>query len=197
MKPTDPPSPKASAGQASAGHDRDADGIVHHHSPEEMHNDDVAHEESDIDIRALVLSAVGMAVVVGMTAVLMWGLFGFLEEQAKANDPVLSPLAVPATAMPTTTTASPYFGGAPSPKLMTNEPGMLEQVREAEQQLLHGYGWVDEKAGIARMPIDEAKKLILQRGLPVRAPSVTDPRLGTHAPSFGESSSGRRITGGH
>jgi hypothetical protein len=167
---------------------------VHHYSPEELHNDDVAHEEADINIRALTLSAFALVVVVGFTAVLMWGLFRFLDDQAKATDPALSPVAMPETAMPPTTTASPYFGGAPSPQLLTNEPAVLKQVRESEQQVLHGYGWVDEKAGIARMPIDEAKKLILKRGLPVRAAAVSDPRLGTHAAAFGESSSGRKIT---
>ena len=34
---------------------------------------------------------------------------------------------------------------------------------------------------------------MLERGLPVRADAVTDPRLGTRAPAFGEASSGRAI----
>jgi hypothetical protein len=41
------------------------------------------------------------------------------------------------------------------------------------------------------MPISEAKKLILQRGLPVRAGAVPDPSLGTRLPAAGESSGGR------
>ena len=81
--------------------------------------------------------------------------------------------------MPPTTTASPFFGSAPEPKLMTVEPMHLKDVRAAEQQELHGYGWVDEKAGVARIPIDEAKKLTLERGLAVRPDPLTDERLGT------------------
>jgi hypothetical protein len=176
MKPT-----KASAGG-------------HHHSPEEMHNDDVAHEHSDINIGALVWSVVIMFGVVAGTAVLMWLLFGFLESQAAARDPKVSPLARPATTMPPTTTASPFFGGAPEPKLMTGEPGYLSQVRDEEQQQLHGYGWLDEKAGVARIPIDEAKKLTIERGLAVRPDPLTDERLGTRRPASGESSSGRNVT---
>jgi hypothetical protein len=42
------------------------------------------------------------------------------------------------------------------------------------------------------MPISEAKKLILQRGLPARAGEV-DPLLGTRRAAFGESSGGRTI----
>ncbi len=166
----------------------------HHHTPEEMHNDDVAHEHSDINIPALIWSAVILAAVVAVTAGLMLVLFNVLETQAKARDPKLSPLAMPATTMPPTTNASPFFGSAPEPKLMANEPSNLKDVRELEQQQLHSYGWVNEKAGVARIPIDEAKKLLLERGLPVRPDPLTDPLLGTRTPASGESSSGRIIT---
>lgn len=166
----------------------------HHHAPEEMHNDDVAHEHSDINIPALIWSAVILAAVVAVTAGLMLLLFNVLENQARARDPKLSPLAMPPTTMPPTTMASPFFGGAPEPKLMTNEPSNLTDVRALEQRQMHGYGWVDEKAGIARIPIDEAKKLMLERGLSVRPDPLTDERLGTRTPASGESSSGRNIT---
>lgn len=162
---------------------------------DELHNDDVAHEHSDINIGAVLTSAVVVAVVCLATAGLMYGLFWWvLEKQAAARDPKLSPLAMPATVMPPTTTTQPTFGTAPDPKLLTGEPAYLSGVRAREQELLHGYGWVDEKAGIARVPIAEAKKLIVERGLPVRPDPIADPRLGTHAPAAGESSSGRAIT---
>jgi hypothetical protein len=183
MKPTNPPSHKASAG----GH--------HHHAPEEMHNDDVAHEHSDINISALVWSMVIMFGTVIGTAVLMYLLFFYvLEPQAAARDPKLSPLAMPVTTMPPTTTASPFFGGAPDPKLMTGEPMNLKGVRTEEEAQLHGYGWMDEKAGIAHIPIDDAIKLTLERGLAVRPDPLTDDGLGTRRPASGESSSGRNVT---
>ena len=133
-----------------------------------------------------------MFAVVAGTAVLMALLFGFLEGQAAARDPKLSPLARPATAMPKTTTASPFFGGAPEPKLMTGEPRHLEDVRASERSQLHGYGWVDEASGVARIPIDEAKKRLLERGLPARA-AAADAQLGTHVQAYGEANGGRTI----
>jgi hypothetical protein len=171
----------------------DSHGAGHHYKPEELHNDDVAHEESDINIQALIWSAVVLAGVCLTTAALMAGLFKVLEAQAKSRDPKLSPLVLPATVMPPTTNTSPEFGSAPEPRLLTNEPTALRQLRTQEQETLHGYGWVNESAGVARIPIDEAKKLLLERGLPVRPEPTTDPRLGTHAPAFGESSSGRNL----
>jgi hypothetical protein len=168
---------------------------VHHYTPEEMHNDDVAHEQVDINAGALVWSMVIMFGMVIGTAVLMYGLFwGILEPKAAARDPKLSPLAMPSTSMPPTTTTSPFFGGAPEPKLMTDEAKRLNEVRTSEQALLHAYGWTDEKAGVAHIPIDEAKILMIKRGLAVRPDPLTDERLGTRRPASGESSSGRNVT---
>jgi hypothetical protein len=167
----------------------------HHYTAEEMHNDDVAHEGSDVNLSAIIWSGIVLTVVCVFTAVLMYGFFWwYLIPQAAARDPKLSPLALPATVMPPTTTASPEFGSAPEPRLLTSEPTKLRQFREGEREQLHGYGWVDEKAGIARIPINRAKELVLEKGLPVRPDPLDDPRLGTHAPAFGEASSGRTIT---
>lgn len=188
MKPTDPHPHGSTA--SGVGH-----GPAAHHRPDdEMHNDDVAHEDSDINVTALGYSAVMLTVVCVASAALMYGAFRVLDRQAAANDPRLSPVAERPAAMPPTTTASPYFGNGPAPRLMTNEPARLEEFRAEEARALQGYGWVDEKAGVARVPIAEAKTLLLERGLPSRAEPVTDARLGTRAPAFGESSGGRRIT---
>jgi hypothetical protein len=165
-----------------------------HHDPLERHNDDVAHEHSDINVRAVITATVVVAVVCLATAALMWLLFRYFESEAVARDPKLSPLAAPPTTMPPTTLVSPAFGGAPEPRLLTDEPRNLEQVRERASDLLQGYGWVDERNGVARIPIEEAKKLIAERGLPVRPEPVQDPLMGSRLPARGESSSGRVIT---
>jgi hypothetical protein len=184
MKPTSPPSP----------HDpRKAP--ARHAAHDELHNDDTAHEESDINIGAVLTATGVIAVVCVVTAGLMLGLFRFLESQAEARDPRLSPLAMPATQMPPTTIGSPAFGSAPDPKLLTNEPRYLSGVRAEWQKDLHTYGWVDQQAGIARIPIERAKHLLLtDKPLAVRAEPVEDRRVGTHAPAYGEASSGRTIT---
>ena len=164
------------------------------HDPDYMHNDDVAHEESDVNIRAILMSTVVVALVCVLTGVLVYFLFWHVfEAQAKARDPKLSPLALPATKMPDTTTTTPTFGGAPDPKLLTNEPRYLGDIRAQWQKDLHGFGSTDQ-SGAGRIPIDAAKEILIERGLAVRAEPLTDKRLGTHAPAYGESSSGRTIT---
>jgi hypothetical protein len=143
----------------------------HHHDDhlysDAHHNEDVAHEHSDVNVRALLIFCVGLVVVAAVVHVAMWGLFTVFERQAAANDPVLSPLARPAGQLP------------PEPRLLTNEPQNLQRFRASLAEGLEG--------------IDAAKKQLLQQGLPVRADAPTDAWLGLRSQTWGESSSGRAI----
>jgi hypothetical protein len=56
----------------------------------------------------------------------------------------------------------------PSPQLLPDEPKNLSQFRASERSILGGYGWVDQKNGLVRIPIDQAMDLLAKRGLPVR-----------------------------
>ena len=42
-------------------------------------------------------------------------------------------------------------------------------MRRAEDALLKNYGWIDQKTGIVRIPVDRAIELLAKRGLPARA----------------------------
>ena len=219
MKPTDPPPPappeqdpaRASSRRPSlhggyrigeGGHlagpaDPYDDGVAHHRAgvDDDLHNLDVDHEHKDVSIRAVIASAVIMVVVVLASLGLMAVMFGWLETQAAGNDPQVSPVAAPATQMPPTTTQSPFFNErVTGVQLLTNERMALEKYRAEQTKRLHGYGWADQKSGVAYMPIDEAKKLIVQRGLPVREGTAAPATLGTHLPAYGEASGGRAIT---
>jgi hypothetical protein len=144
----------------------------HHHddhlySNADLHNEDVAHEHSDVNVRALLVFAAGMVAVTAMVHFSMWGLFAVFERQAAANDPVLSPLARPAGELPK------------EPRLLTDEPQNLQRFRESLAEGMKG--------------IEDAKKRLLQQGLPVRANAPSDAWLGLHSQAWGEASGGRRI----
>ena len=124
----------------------------------------VRHEQSDAEARP-VLRAV--AVLLGVTALVAAGLVYLtrgLVAIEQAGDPPRAPLAQEAGRLP------------PEPRLQTQPFADIETLRESERAVLDGYGWVDEKAGVARIPIERAKELLLQRGLPqaVAAPSRRD-----------------------
>jgi hypothetical protein len=54
-----------------------------------------------------------------------------------------------------------------APMLEVNERGQFRDFLVNQENQLNSYGWVDEKAGVAHIPIERAMELIVQRGLPV------------------------------
>ena len=59
----------------------------------------------------------------------------------------------------------------PAPRLQTREPRDLAAFRQQETEFLSTYGVVNRERGIFHIPIEEAMKLTLERGLPVASPS--------------------------
>ena len=151
------------------------------HRGDRLHNPLVGHEDTDINVRTVLSFGVGMVVVAVTCAVVIRVLFGVLERQAVASDP-----------RPTSAVARPAGQLPPAPRLLTNEPAALAKFHAEEAKELDGYGWVDQLGGVAHIPVAEAKKLLAERGLPVRS-APADPTEGTHAPAMGESSGGRTI----
>ena len=153
------------------------------HPHGELDNPDVAHEESDINLRALVWFVVMLTIVVIGVDIVTWGMFRVLNHIETVNEPFVTPLAIPAGRQP------------PEPRLQTTPWTDLKELRAQEQQFLTSYGWVDEKLGVARIPIAKAKELLLQRGIPVR-PELGDATEGTHVAASGDSNGGRTIPAG-
>jgi hypothetical protein len=154
------------------------------HPQGDLHNPDVAHESTDVSIAGVMWFVVILAGTVLIVQLAMGGLMKVFEHYEARNDPFVSPLAVPAGTLP------------PEPRLQTTPWQDLQQFRGEEELVLHSYGWVDQKTGVVRVPIDKAKALLLQRGIPVRTGAPNDPTEGTHVASSGESNSARRIPAG-
>jgi hypothetical protein len=57
----------------------------------------------------------------------------------------------------------------PRPILQVTPARDLRQYLDQQNAVLNSYGWVDQKAGVVRIPINRAMDLLLQKGLPVRA----------------------------
>jgi hypothetical protein len=152
------------------------------HPHGDLVNPDVHHEESDINIRAIIWF---VAILTGITVAIqfaMWGMFKGLNWYETRNQPYVTPLAPPAGQQPR------------EPRLQTTPWTDLRAYRADQQNYLNSYGWVDEKLGVARIPIAKAKELLLQRGLPVR-PELAQEDEGTNLAATGESSGGRTLPG--
>src|SRR6476661_4607224 len=159
--------------------------MAENHPHGALENPDVSHEHSDINVRAIVWFVVTLTATVVAVQIAMDVMFRVLDKIEVNNDPYVSPLAAPAA------TVSDF----PAPSLQTTPWTDLKELRAQEFSYLHSYGWIDEKAGVARLPIDKAKALLLQRGMAVR-PEAGDASEGTHVATLGESNSGRTLPAG-
>jgi hypothetical protein len=104
--------------------------------------------------------------------VIVWGMFGLFDAQVKKDDPARAPLALPIGTL------------APPPNLLTDEPGNLARFHAQEDETLTTYGWVDKNAGVVRIPIDRAKALLLERGLPVRGTATDVKKVESQKPGI-------------
>ena len=99
---------------------------------------------------------------------LVWGLFEWMNTRAANRDVPRS--AVSGPAVEPTIVDGRIDGGTnrSGPAMLVTEPAVLEIFRTREADELTTYGWVDQNAGTVRIPIDRAKELLLERGLPTR-----------------------------
>lgn len=58
----------------------------------------------------------------------------------------------------------------PAPRLQQFPRAELEQFRQDEESLLQRYGWMNKEAGSVHIPIEDAMRLTVERGLPSRTP---------------------------
>jgi hypothetical protein len=117
----------------------------------------VHHETTDVDIRAIFVFGAGLVVSAVVISFVVWVLFKYFEAREARRVTPEYPLA-----------ATQEQRKPPEPRLQENPREDLQQLREEEEQILNSYGWVDKNAGVVRIPIEEAMKLAVQRGLPSR-----------------------------
>jgi hypothetical protein len=123
-------------------------------------HESVHHEISDMDIRAVLGFGVGLLVVGILIHVFVGLLFLYLARHATAQTGLQYPHGrAQENRLP------------PEPRLQTNPRQDLRDLREGEDKVLNSYGWVDKDTGTVRIPIDQAMKLAVQRGLPAREES--------------------------
>jgi hypothetical protein len=114
------------------------------------------YERRDASMRVAMWIGVGLVVAVVAAILGMKVLFRMLEEDEIRRQP--EPASLTAGAEPTL---------PPEPRLEADPLGSLEEMRAGEERALSSYGWIDEEAGIVRIPIERAMELTLERGLPV------------------------------
>ena len=117
----------------------------------------MAISRDDINLRGVVMTSLALVVVAIVVQVAMWLLFDYFAVREAAKTPHLYPLASTETRLP------------PQPRVQANPAEDMKALRLESEAMLTSYAWVNEKAGIVRIPIDRAMILVAERGLPVRS----------------------------
>lgn len=126
----------------------------HHNDPVES----VGHERRDINVFSVVIFMVALEIAMFLCAIIGYGFnYGYMH-WVKQTMPHVSPL----------TDIAPE---PPSPRLQVNPADELRVYREQQTAIVESYGWVDPQSGAIRMPVERAKRLIAERGLPSRRSS--------------------------
>lgn len=133
-------------------------------------------EREDMTAQSVFGFLISLAVGGVIVYFVIWGLYHFMDARQRARQPQLSPL-VKQVEMDTRKVSPDDIARFPQPRLEQNERLEINDFRLKEEQTLNSYGWVDEKAGVVRIPIERAMQLLAQRGLP------TTPKAGTTPPS--------------
>jgi len=136
-------------------------------------------EGDGISYRGIIWFVGILAVTTILSQVLMAVAFKFMAHQGNATDTLRSPLATPIDQMP----PAPNLLYEKSDAPQVSEPGNLEQFRQTEDRKLKTYEWIDQSAGTVRIPIEKAKELLLQRGLPSRDATKGEPKPPKVAPA--------------
>jgi hypothetical protein len=140
-----------------------------------------AHEYTDANVWIIVKFAFWLAVSAVIVHVGMYFAYGYSVERREV-DIVEYPLArgeerrLPA-----------------QPRLQAQPLNEMYEHRQQEDAQLRGYGWVDRNAGTVRLPIAEAMRLTVARGLPSRATAPDAPPAPAPGLMPADSSSGRTL----
>lgn len=118
------------------------------------------YEQRDADVGSLLKLAIWLIAVVAVSMVAMKWTYDYYQK-VQTRGPMVSPLVENENVVP------------PKPQLQAQPRKDLQTYCSDETEKLNTYGWVDQHAGVVRLPIERAMALTLQRGLPTRPADQT------------------------
>lgn len=114
------------------------------------------HETTDVSLRPLLMFVFGLVTSLTLVFLVIRGQFSLYEGRlSPRQEPI-----VPLPRLERQPTSEPRLQEAPAID--------MERLRREDLARLTSEGWVDKNAGIARISIDDAMRLLAARGLPAR-----------------------------
>jgi hypothetical protein len=142
---------------------------------EHLNHEGVEFEREDLGAGGIFAFLVGLAIVGFFMHLILLGMYNYLDAYEKTHQRQPNPIA--RSTSPDMRKAEPQEADKfPTPRLEINERAQLNDKRLKEEETLDTYGWVDQKAGVAHIPIDRAMDVIAQQGLPIAPANVNTQR---------------------
>jgi hypothetical protein len=143
---------------------------MHKRQPTEPLHADVRYEPSDVSVRGVLAFGFGLAVLTVVAHLVPAWLMPVLQRREEALHPAPPAIAKERPRLPQDLTR------IPPPRLEESETEALQALRAEEERLLHSREWIDPQNKIARIPIEEAMRLLTdpntaeRLGVQVRTP---------------------------
>jgi hypothetical protein len=131
---------------------------------------DTEFEHEDLGSRGVYAFMIGLAVSGMVIYFIIVGMYRFLDNYERSQMATASPLVTTKGTISRVVTQADMerdFKDNGAPLLETNERGQLRDFLMNQENQLNSYGWVDEKAGVAHIPIERAMDVLIQRGVHV------------------------------
>jgi hypothetical protein len=135
------------------------------------------YEREDLGTRGIFAFMIGLAITGIIIYFIIIHMYSFLDNYERSQMATASPLATSRGAMSRVVTQADMdkmFKDNGAPMLETDERTQLRGFLMDQEDQLNSYGWIDQKAGVAHIPIERAMDLLVERGLPVRSESSAE-----------------------
>ena len=131
-------------------------------------HDDVAFDPRDVGSGGVLRFLLYLSLVVVLALVVCWGVLKFAQSRIARFDQSPTPVRQDVGKQ---YPPEPRLQGVPGdPNYHPSDPQQdLRDKLARDRAELEELRWVDEKAGVAQIPIEDAMKIIAEKGLPVRA----------------------------
>jgi hypothetical protein len=130
---------------------------------------DVAFEKTDVRTSPIIKFLIYLGVLVVFSYVLTYGIYKGLK--SFWADSYRQPLPTRLEAGPTMP-PEPRLQGMPG-HLVDPQQDLRDKI-QADTDANNKLGWVDQKAGIAQIPVEDAMQLIVEKGLPAVTPQPAE-----------------------
>jgi hypothetical protein len=135
-------------------------------------NDTVAFETRDVQVRSIYWYLIALTISVAASFFICIYILRYTERFVSREDTPMMPARAAMGRDYRVLPPEPRLQGVPGHDADPQQDHR-DKVR-ADNEANEKYGWIDQNAGIAQIPVKEAMKIIAQKGLPATPPSAPE-----------------------